>query len=74
MSLQFGLLDIDLILPEHATFCILMSMPKSKSINFLIYFLIIIFIFIAIYYITSLKQRHLLIWNFLSKVQPQVVA
>ena len=31
MLLQCCLLDIDLILPEHATFCILMSMPKSIS-------------------------------------------
>ena len=58
-----------MILPRHARFCIIVSMSKLFNL-----FSIIIFIFIVINHIISLKQPHVFIWTFLSKVQPQDVA
>ena len=66
-----------MILPKHATFCIFIFMSASRSMNHIILYdlsFIMIFNFIAINHIISGTQPHLLIWTFLSKVQPQGVS
>ena len=72
MLLKYCLLNTNMIVLRHAMFCIFMCRSMSRSINYLICFFINIFI--AINHKIFLKQAHLFIWRFLSKVQSQTVA
>ena len=72
MLLKYCLLNTNMIVLRHAVFCIFMCRSMSRSINYIICFFINIFI--AINHKIFLKQAHLFIWRFLSKVQSQTVA
>ena len=73
MLLKCCLLNIGISWPSYGIFgkfCVHVYVWVYQSYLFFI----IIFIFIAINHIISLKLSHLFIWTFLSKVQPQGVA
>ena len=73
MLLKNCLLHINMILPRHYTLSICVYVYVSVfQLNNL--FFIIIFVFIPINHIISIKQEHLFIWIFFSKVQPTGVA
>ena len=72
MLLKCCILHIDMILPMHAIFCIFVSMPMSRFINY-IWSFIMIFLFIAFNQIIALKQSLVFIWTFLSKFSRRVL-